>query len=124
ARRPADHAEPLLQGEVVDLVNDTVDVVGQLRPLGGDLVVEGERLIDAAAEPGARVDGESPAAELRQRLVMGTGEGGARLAPGIGEEFERAAGSDRGIELAQRSSGGVARVGEDRLAGGRALLVQ
>ena len=29
ARRPADHAEPVLQAEVVDLVDDAVDVVGQ-----------------------------------------------------------------------------------------------
>ena len=32
ARRPADHAQPLLQGQIVDLVDDTVDVVGQRRP--------------------------------------------------------------------------------------------
>ena len=40
ARRAADHAEPLLQAEVVDLVDDAVDVVGQLGALGGDLAVD------------------------------------------------------------------------------------
>ena len=47
----------------------------------------------------------------------------ARLAPGIGEEFQRPARGDRRVELAQRAGRDIARVGEDRLAGGRALGV-
>ncbi len=49
ARRAADHAEPLLQREIVDLVDDAVDVVGQRRAIGGDVAVVGQHLVDAAA---------------------------------------------------------------------------
>src|SRR5262249_44975938 len=124
ARRAADHTETLLQPEVVDLVDHPVDVIGQFRALGSDLVVIGERLVDAPAEPRARVDGKAPVTEPRERLVMGAREGGAGLAPSISKEFERPARSNRGIELAQRSRGGVPGIGEDRLACGRTLLVQ
>ena len=44
ARRAADHAEPLLQGEIVDLVDDAVDVIGQRRAIGGDVAVIGQHL--------------------------------------------------------------------------------
>ena len=40
------------------------------------------------------------------------------LAPGVGEEAQRPARRDRGIELAQRSGRRVARIGEHLLAGG------
>ena len=60
----------------------------------------------------------------RQCLFVGSGERRARFAPGIGEELERPARGDRRIELAQRAGRGVARIGENRLAGRRALLVQ
>ena len=124
ARRAADHAEPLLQGEVVDLVDDAVDVVGQRRAIGGDVVVIGQHLVDAAAQPRAIVDGQPPFAELRQSFRVSAREGGARLAPGIGEEFERPACGDRRIELAQGAGGGVSRIGESGLAGGGPLFVQ
>ena len=40
----------------------------------------------------------------------------AHLAPGIGEEAERARGGDARVLLAQRAGGGIARIGEDLLA--------
>src|SRR5258707_5807014 len=47
----------------------------------------------------------------------------ADLAERVAEELERPPGGDLGIELAQRAGGGVARIGEDRLAPGLARLV-
>ncbi len=50
-------------------------------------------------------------------LELGSGEGLADLAPGVGEELERTRGGDARVELAQRAGGEVARIGEGRLAG-------
>src|SRR5439155_270693 len=123
ARRPADHAEPVLQSQLVDLVDNAVNVVGQLGPVLADVMVKGERLLNPAAEPRMLVDRKPPAAKALERLLMGAGDRAARLAPVIGEEFQWPARGDRRIELAQGAGGDIARVGEDRLAGGRALLV-
>ena len=112
------------RSRVVHLVDDAVDVVGQLRALLADLAVECEQRIDAVAQLRQRIDGEAPAREMLERVGVRLGEGLALLAPGIGEEFERPARGDRGIELAQRACGGVARIGEDRLAFLLALLVE
>src|SRR5579864_8962004 len=69
------------------------------------------------------VDRKPPATEAIERLLVGAGEGPARLAPVIGEEFERPARRDRRVELAQGTGGDIARVGENRLAGRFALRV-
>jgi hypothetical protein len=47
-----------------------------------------------------------------------------QLAPGIGEEAQRPGARDLGIELAQRSGGGVARIGEGLAARRRLPGVQ
>ena len=41
ARRAADGAEAVLEGEVVDFEDDTVDVVGELRAFGPEFLVAG-----------------------------------------------------------------------------------
>ena len=43
SRRARDEAEPLLEREIVDLVNDAVDVVAERRALGLDRVVVGDQ---------------------------------------------------------------------------------
>src|SRR5216684_1297623 len=88
-----------------------------------DHMIVGQSLLDAGAQPRMLVDRKPPAAKAFERLLMGAGEGPARFAPVIGEEFQWPARGNRGIELAQRAGGDIARVGEDRLAGGGALLV-
>src|SRR5216684_1071052 len=87
-----------------------------------DHMIVGQSLLDAGAQPRMLVDRKPPAAKAFERLLMGAGEGPARFAPVIGEEFQWPARGNRGIELAQRAGGDIARVGEDRLAGGGALL--
>src|SRR5437763_16151997 len=87
-------------------------------------MVIGHYLFDAAAQPRALVDGKAPFAKPRQRSRLGAGEGLGRLAPGIGEEFERPRRRDARVELAQRAGGEIARIGENLLAGGGALRVE
>jgi hypothetical protein len=52
------------------------------------------------------------AGEPLQRGGLRIGQRRAQLAPGIGEEAQGPRARDLGVELAQRSGGGVARVGE------------
>ena len=61
ARCAADHAQALLPVAAVHLVDDAVDVIGQIGALGADLGMKGEGLLDVAAELGQRIDWESRA---------------------------------------------------------------
>ena len=124
ARRPADKAEPALVVDPVDLDHDAVDLVGQLEPAGRDpgVIVEQRRLVLDLLDQ--RVDLEPVAFEPFEKTAVGAIDRGLRLAPGIGEEAQFAPRSDRGIQLAQRARRRVARVGEQRLAGGRPRFIQ
>src|SRR5262249_22658631 len=75
-----------------------------------------------AAERRMRIDAEAPVLEQLQVFAVGLPRAWLRLAPGIGEEAQRSARRDIGIELAQGAGGGVARVGEGLLA--RRLLAR
>ncbi len=55
---------------------------------------------------------------------MGIGKRLADLAPGVGEKPQRTSGGHRGIELAQRTGRGVARIGESLAAGGLLARVE
>jgi hypothetical protein len=50
ARRAADEAQALFKVEVVDLIDDAVDVVRQAGALFADVAMEGEQLVDTAAQ--------------------------------------------------------------------------
>ena len=109
--------------EVVDLVDDAVDVVAETRALGLDLAMEGQHLVEARDAAHQRVDLESPAPERRHHLGLRAARQRAHLAPGVGEEAQRTRCRDRGVELAQRTRGGVARIGKDLVAGRRLARV-
>ena len=100
ARGAAHETEALLPIDAVDLVDDAVDVVGQRRPFDAHLAIELAHLFGRAAELGQRVDLEAPL--LQQLEILGVRLPRARLglAPGIGEEAQRPARGDVGIELA------------------------
>ena len=127
-RRPArtarDEAEPLLQVEPVDLVDDAVDVVAERRAAGLDVAIDREHLLDRMRELGQRIDAKAAALEPFEHAELGVLRHLAHLAPGIGEEFERPARRDRRVELAQRAGGRIAGIGEDLLALGRLPLVE
>ncbi len=117
AGRARDEAEPLLQREIVDLVDDAVDVVAEARALGFDRAVMGEHLRRRLAERRQRIGRQAEALHRMNGLELRPGERLADLAPGVGEELERPRGGDARVELAQRAGGEVARIGEGRLAG-------
>src|SRR5690348_4195240 len=101
AWRAADEAQPFLEVEIVDLIDDTVDVVGQGGAFRRHVAMEGEQLLNAMAQLRMRIGGETPRLEMFKCVGMRLGEALAGLAPGIGKEFERPLGCDRRIELAQ-----------------------
>ena len=117
ARRARHEPEPDLIGQRVHLVDDAVDVVAEAGANGGDLAIEGEHLIGRAAQPGARVYRQSPVAVGLDHAELAVGGQRRHLAPAVGEEPQRAGCRDAWIELAQRSGGRVARVGEELFAG-------
>ncbi len=112
-----------MQREIVDLVDDAVDVIAERRALRLDGAELGEHLLGRMAELGQRIDRQAEAGEGRQRLVLALREGRADLAPGIGEELQRPFSGDVRVELAQGAGGGIAGIGEGRLAGGGLTLV-
>ena len=118
ARAARDEAEPLLQREVVDLVDDAVDVVAERRRAAPRS--RGNGRASPLAFGRARVSGLTGRPKRAKASIAPfcvVGERRAELAPGVGEEAQRPPGGDARVELAQRAGGGVARIGEGRLAG-------
>ncbi len=122
ARRARDEAEAFLQIEPVHLVDDAVDVIGELSALLGQLLVVGEQLGGAGAHARLWVDRQAPLGERGVNARLSVGRQLGNLAPGIGKEAQRPRRRNRGIELAQRAGRGIARIGE-HLASARLLLL-
>ena len=116
-RRPRGRAELALDRGLVDLDDDAVDLVldavAVLAVVGDELL----HLVDGGEHAVVRGDGQAP---LRQQLV-GLGLPGQlealAVADAVHQHVQRPGGRDAGVLLAQGSRGGVAGVGERRLAG-------
>ena len=124
ARRAGDEAEPLLQPQIIDLVDDAVDVIAERRPLLFDRAIVREHLRGRVAELGQGIGRQAEAAHRLDGAELGRSERLADFAPGIGEKLQRSLGGHARIELAQRARGEIARIGVDRLAGGRLARVE
>ena len=120
ARAAVAGAEPRLPVEPVKLVDDAVDVVIERAALELDLPVELKQRVERVAHSHQRVGAKAAAPEPFHHAGLGVRRHRAHLAPAIGEEPERARRGDRGILLAQRAGGRVARIGE-HLPAGRGL---
>ena len=122
--RPANEAKPALQGQIVDLVDHAVDIVTESGSAQSHLRLERLRLRHPGQPAGQRIDREAPAAQSVEVIQMGLGRRFAAFAHRIGEQGKRPGGGDRRVQLAQAAGGGIARVGENLLPGGRLGLVQ
>ena len=112
AWRLCDLAQPRLPVEPVDLVDDAVDVERQVGTFGFDLAIDCEcrrRPFDPRKPLGDR---KAPAAQFIDDLCLGLTRHDAGFAPAMREEPQRPARGDARVLLAQRSGGGVARIGE------------
>ena len=112
ARRTGGKAQVELLGEAVDLYDHAVDVVIQvaavLERLGAELMDLGRR----GATSHVRVDAKAGATQPVQKLALAVDVQRVGIGDGIDKGGQIAARRDLGILLAQRSGGGVARVGE------------
>ena len=115
ARAAADRAQALLPVEAIDLVDDAVDIEGEVGAAVADAPVIGEHGGEVGAQRRRLVEAKAEAREARAHLPQGRAEGqailAAHLAPGIGGEAQRPRRGHRRIDLAQAAGGGVARVG-------------
>ena len=117
ARGARDKAEALLQRDAVDLVDHAVDIVGQRRPLGLDAVVLREQRLRGVGQNHQRVDRQAIPGEGLDHAGLGVGRRSRGLAPGVGEEVQRARRGHRRVDLAKRAGGRVAGIGVKRSAG-------
>ncbi len=124
AGRAGDEAEPPLEIEAVELVDDAVDVVVEAGAAALDIAIGFKHFLDRAGEPDQGIEGKAPRAQDLIDVPLGLGRQVRHLAPAIGEEAQRPLCRDGGIELAERACRGVARIGEKPLALPRLLLVE
>ena len=108
----------------VDLVDDTVDVVVEMRTLRFDLAMKGDQLLDRVTELHQRIGLEAAALEPADHAGLRVGRHRCHLAPCVGEKTERTRGGDFRILLAQRARRRIARIGEDGIAGCLLPLVE
>ena len=73
ARRARDKAEPLLQGEIVDLVDDAVDVVAERGALAPRSAEMRDHLLRGNAEHRQRIDRQPEALEGGDHAELGVG---------------------------------------------------
>ena len=122
ARRPADHPEPGLLVEPIDLDDDAVglvrEVVARLAPALGEV----DDALDVESRLVVRVDREAERRETRQRLGLGR-HGLAVLDQLVEPGRQLATGRDRRVDLAERARAAVPWVGIERETGLLALLV-
>ncbi len=108
----------------IDLDDDAVDFVTEIGTFFFGAVYEGHHLVDVVDGFAVRVDAEAGGGErfkgfglFVEEIVAGFGE------REVGVEVETAAGDDVGLEGADGSGGGIARIDGGRQSLGLALLV-
>jgi hypothetical protein len=120
ARGSRDEAQPLLQVEPVDLVDDAVDIEREVSPRLLDRAIVREHSVHVVAADEQLGDGNPEALNPLHRFILRVGERFAELTPPVSEKAQRTGRGDAGILLPKRAGRGVARIGK-HLAAGRFL---
>src|SRR5579883_3185184 len=116
SNRPAwiagDGAQFLLLHDIINLDDHAIDLVGQVEAIAFPLLAVLHDLIQIVGELDIGIDREAPFADQFQALPLAMHLHALDIADLIAKEVQLAAGGDARILLAQRASGGVARIGE------------
>ena len=112
ARCLGDKAQPLLVVEPVDLVDHAIDFIGQVGARGSDGFVMREDRGGIVEPREQRRDGDAPALDHADHFFLRFARHIGGRAPAMRPELERALRGDFGVLLAQRSRGGIARIGK------------
>ncbi len=124
ARHPGGVAEGALGGEVVDLDHDAVDFVGEAVPLVAVALDEFQHVLEPGQDLEVRAGGQAPLGELAVGVRLADGVESFAGADAVHVHPQRALGGFRRVLLPQRAGGGVAGVGQRRLAGLDQRLVE
>ena len=116
ARRGRSEAQPPLQAQVVNLVNHPVDVITQRCALVFNLRIMAQQFGRPVAAGSQRIGLKPQRLKPTDRFGLRFCKGFGQFPPGICKKPQRPGPGDRGIELAQGSSGRIARVGERLIA--------
>ncbi len=118
ARRPADHAEPLLLVESIDLDDDAVGLVREGVSILAPGLGEDDDALDVEARLAVRIDREAEGLEALQRRRLGIDlRRAAFLQELVRPGREQPVGRNSRILLAERTGPGVARIGVKRQPG-------
>ena len=113
-----------MQRQIVHLVDDAVDVIAKRCALLFDLAVMRDHLLRTIAERRQRVGVKPECLKPLYRLKLRFGQRRGQGPPGIGEKRQRPCAGNLGVQLAQGSGGGVARIGKGLAPVGRLSGVQ
>ena len=116
ARLPPDDAELAPEPAVVDLDDGAVDLVVEALPLPLPPLTAGDHLGAGLVNGDLVVDPEAALAQPGELVAVGRVVDAAAVTDPVGPDLQRALGGERRVLLADRSGGGVARVGECRQA--------
>ena len=116
SRRSRDLAQLFLQGKRIDLGDDAVGLVVEFMAAIGQIIPILEHRFDAGAALGERIHLETERLDTLKEIPLAIELDTLQRTGGMAKYIERARRRDMRIELAQRSSGGVARIRERRLA--------
>ena len=125
AWRPGHVTQRLAVGQVINLVNHAIDVIGQVRPAGEQPAVVVQAMDNTLDHPHFRIHRQAPVAEaLQQGAVGGRQRLGGVESVAVAEKVERPVGRHAGVQLAEAAGRRVAGVGKGLFPGGQSALVQ
>ena len=101
ARRARNKAQPLLQGEIVNFIDHTVNIIAQTGASGLNGAENRQHFSLAGAALHQRVDRQAAFGKPLHHIKLALRGAWLQLAPGIGKKFQRPCGGDGGVKLAQ-----------------------
>ena len=110
--RTGQKSQSLLQGNIVYLIYNAVNVVRQISAHFHQAVEIFFDLFEAVAKLVKRIGREAPGFEVVEKIFLRIPDALGDFSPGVGEDAQFAFGSNLRIQLAQRTGSSVTRIGK------------